>query len=549
MCKMRVLILLATAVAYASANCQLWANTEPLETNFPPYVVDSQTGFFVPDKFTLTLAVSRKYSQVDIHFENAGTTTASLRPTNGQTLWTANEDDCWTYNKLHLDWTDFNSANYAALERHDFDAEVHFTGTAVIIMTETVHMEEQGLVFYHNRVVSEKLVFVVQFPKFVSLGADITTFSSPVDLAAVIRQQTGNLGVQPPYGEIVVDIRTLLQSPYRYSTGYLEVVSDDASLQNGLLKELLTDCPNHDAPCEQVWRIKVYPNGCSVVGKRFTLKLRLECQPLLQDTCPLTAGDNDRDSIQFEITTGNFCPQTVDIVSLFGSLHVFEDNSHTVLKESFLTGQRAHFIARAESMEVSIAHTEVTEITTFNPFYNMYLPLNLPPFPHPDAAVEIVPTASTPNHEAWFSFIIDSGMFPTSAATATPNAFRVHARLRCEFVGNNLLEFGGSAAVKQLSDDNTRELEVSEEIGFFLADNDESGTGEEAHADSSSDSSSTSDSMLTPTFVSLLGILLFCIGGATGFVICKVATKSPPLSMDPRKSSGIDVESIRNAHR
>jgi len=342
------------------------------------------------------------------------------------------------------------------------------------------------------------------------------------------------------------------QSPYRYSKNYFQITSEDPSLQGGLLKELITDCPDHDAPCEQVWRTKVYPTSCSVVGKRFTMKVKLECQSSLSASCPLNEADDNLDTIEFQITTGNFCPQTVDIVSLFGSLHVFEDPFHTERKDSFLSDQRAHFLARAESVEVTIAHAELTELTTFNPFYNLYLPLNLPPMPHPDADLQIAPTASTPNNEAWFSFLVDGGMFPVSAAVATPNSFKVHAKLRVEFVGNTLLEFGSHAAVKQLSDDNARELEVSEEIGIVASDNAATPapqTNSGADVDASSDSSATTDSMLTPTFVSLLGILLFLIGGCVGFVVCKVATKAPTLSMDPRKSSGIDVESIRNAGR
>jgi hypothetical protein len=331
MAKLALLLLLGV-LASVHADCELYDATNALETSLPPKIVVDDSGFFDPDYLTLKISVSTKYTSADIEFEDASADLAKLTPSTTPTLWEETSDDCWIYFTLTILWSHFNEGGLGGMEMHEYVSSITFSGIAIVTMKEYVAIEDQGLALYHERTVSDKLVFVVEFPTIVTTDADITIYNSPVDLAAIIEQHTGSLDPHNiPHAKIDVELMTILQDPFKYEPTTVEIVTTDPFLSNGLISGIKTDCLLAGPTCEQVWAFEIYPATCEVQGT-FTVHLNLMCKPDVD--CPLDE-TSDTDTITFEIATSNFCPQTIATIGIYAEMFVYKEAGHINLKDDF----------------------------------------------------------------------------------------------------------------------------------------------------------------------------------------------------------------------
>jgi hypothetical protein len=205
--------------------------------------------------------------------------------------------------------------------------------------------------------------------------------------------------------------------------------------------------------CEQEWSIKLNadmsPPVCDFTGD-WTVTFTMLCEPSLvaSNTCPLPFVDGRYQStgyVSFHLTTESFCPTVFADVRLSASLASFQEHGHTIVKDNFISGATAYFVATVSSPDATIVETSLLTVrsdatTLYDTDGGVHLSVFTPEnFPRS-------PTVSSHPTQSWFSIVLDPTVFPVAVDSSA--SFSVWATLNVVFANTGA---GGGFHTRQFT--------------------------------------------------------------------------------------------------
>jgi hypothetical protein len=118
--------------------------------------------------------------------------------------------------------------------------------------------------------------------------------------------------------------------------------------------------------CEQEWAFNLAglsPPVCTFTGD-WNITFDITCHASAASNCPLPSGVTTSYTIPFHLTTENFCPTLFADVRLSATLVSYQEAAHSNLKDNFLSGSTAYFVASVSSPDATIVETSFLTISS-----------------------------------------------------------------------------------------------------------------------------------------------------------------------------------------
>jgi hypothetical protein len=209
--------------------------------------------------------------------------------------------------------------------------------------------------------------------------------------------------------------------------------------------------------CEQEWSIglntEASPPVCDFTGD-WNLNFTFGCEPSLvaANTCPLPLVNGVFQApgmVSFHLTTESFCPTVFADVRLSASLTSFQDANHAILKDNFLSGATAYFVASVSSPDATIVEVKMLTVRSELPSFGITTLYQNPGIDVPSIVVTDFPrnpTVSAFPTQSHFSLILDSTTFPVNVDSS--QGLTISCTLEVVFANTGL---GGGTHTRQLS--------------------------------------------------------------------------------------------------
>jgi len=300
------------------------------------------------------------------------------------------------------------------------------------------------------------LPFMVRFPKKVTATHTISVYYHRFDApgapgglqAAIIKQATTRSPADITSARSDVTLYTNIEYPFTLTepvftyvsrhdfTTDPAAVSPTLSFTNERCRDVATE------PCEQEWAIVLHadlsPPVCDFTGD-WNLTFTVLCEPSLvsNNTCPLPfvpAHNRFEYSgvVQFHLTTENFCPTVLADVGLTASLVSFQDHPHAIVKNNFLSGATAYFVATAASPDVTIVETTLLTVRSDGTtLYDTAGAVHNAVFTAEEFPRALFGGVSPHPSQTYFSIVLDPLVFPVNVDASA--SFDIWATLNVVF--------------------------------------------------------------------------------------------------------------------
>jgi hypothetical protein len=240
-------------------------------------------------------------------------------------------------------------------------------------------------------------------------------------LAAIIKQSDARTSAATAMATGTIVMYTNVEFPFKLSSAVFTYASRSdfttgpAVIQTSLLSG--GTCNDVSAqPCEQEWKFVLNgtsPPLCTFTGD-WNLTFTVVCQTNEASTCSLPSGSPTTYTIPFHLTTESFCPVVFADVRLTASLASFQEEAHTTLKSSFLSGATSYYVATVTSPDALIVETKLhaassNGVTLYDvdSFFTDSV-FTVKNWPRNGTIASDHPTQS------WFSILLSSAKFPVN---------------------------------------------------------------------------------------------------------------------------------------
>ena len=422
---------------YVGPTCDCNVPSYFLETDHPPVLDVSRSGFLPGDVNLLTLFVnvSAKYYNTQIVFKNQQNASCDYPATGGVNYWQA------TYNPFPAcSWSlrgriPWGVAWWECISiRTVTPGWITFTGEMDVSMTEPLGAI-RGVPL--TRTMTDPLLFQLLFPTQIDVDPSLgVSIYSPFLTEAAIVGQSFATNAAPPGGTGSVRLYTNTQWPFML-TAPISAQSNIVALPTTVAgPEATAICPNDGtSPCQQWFDFTTVPAiGQCTLDAMYTFNFTVECQPGMAaaGTCPLSGYSATRGSLEYVLQSSNFCTQVLSTVGLTGSMTPYDSSAYTTPKYDYTLGETAYFLARSASTQISIVNTSFAQITASPPsgpgvvLYDITLGGNTA---LGNAASLVVTDGwagdGKPNTDATFSVLYAAGIFPIPADSDVAWSFAV----------------------------------------------------------------------------------------------------------------------------
>jgi hypothetical protein len=168
------------------------------------------------------------------------------------------------------------------------------------------------------------------------------------------------------------------------------------------------------------------PPVCNFTGD-WNITFEVVCEASAASNCPLPAGQVTAITVPFHLTTENFCPTVFADVRLTASLASFQEEAHTNLKDDFLSGATAYFVATVSSPDATIVETKLHTVSSgATMLYDVGTAFSAVGFHKEEfpRSAGVGGVSSRPT-ESFFDQVLDTTNFPVGVDSSAPFSFFV----------------------------------------------------------------------------------------------------------------------------
>ena len=347
--------------AWFGTQCQYNIVPSLTGTDSPPVLDLPNTGFKTKGIFTVTVKNSIKYYNTLIDFVRSTNDTCNYSEPYKGIIWTNTElngEPTIAYT-MTIPWDDFYPS--CIFNREVVGNYLVFGGVMQITNNEFLGNLSSLRPIPIVRTVSTSIVILVQYPIAINLqSGNINVFSSILIQAAII-SQVWNSGFPSIPGSGIIILETTVQNPFLLNatqiTGPYGMTLSVSLYDN-------SGCPDDGRSiCIQQWQIINVPdNNLCVIDGSYMSNFTVTCQQSRQNNCPIDSNTNSG-AVQFDLVSGNFCPQITDTVDLTGTLTTYLDKDMTIPKSDYLFGQVVYIKIRLDSTKAKIIQATLNTLS------------------------------------------------------------------------------------------------------------------------------------------------------------------------------------------
>jgi hypothetical protein len=165
------------------------------------------------------------------------------------------------------------------------------------------------------------------------------------EITASITKQIVSVNCPEP---VLIEITSLTNWPYRLETDFSLSLTPAGKVVSADLE--YTDCSGVEgSPCRQKWRtiLDLTNTTCTLDGN-YQLSFNRVCSQALSD-CPLRDEADKKVTLDYALTSENFCAIVSVEIGLAATISLFEDLECLKPRNLFMIGQRGYFIILVSS--------------------------------------------------------------------------------------------------------------------------------------------------------------------------------------------------------
>lgn len=343
-------------------NCQCRVPSHHLITDNPPSLDVSRSGFNAKDVLYLYVNNSVKYFNTTITFKNDQNGLCAY-PTAVGVAWSKvfNPATCQYVLEGIIPWgVAYPSCIFSRTEDSNW---VIFTGEMIVENQEHVGNISDDRPIDVYRTIISRLPFQVRYPKSISVVSENIRVFAEVSVEASITRQAFVSGIPALPGSAQVVLLTTVQYPFRIINPSVLLGDLSRFTLSRVENTLAAQCPDTlGSICVQYWNFTILPNisQCNFDGD-YDFNFTLGCTPSRATNCPLDNNTN-KGMIEFTLDSEDFCVDIVEDIDLSGSIGVYKDAGHTIVKKDFLPGQTVFMSGKTSSNKATIIRTVVNDI-------------------------------------------------------------------------------------------------------------------------------------------------------------------------------------------